>query len=135
VLKKYPNEVKLVYKNFPLPKLHKLGQKASVAAMAAGEQGKFWEYHDMLFQDYSKINDEKLIEIATQLGLDIDRFYKDMANPELTKLVNDDYKEGLEAGVRGTPTIYINGRLLKQRSLNGFVSMIEKELKKAENDS
>jgi protein-disulfide isomerase len=130
VLKQYPNEVKLVFKNFPLPQIHKLGNKAAVAALAAGEQGKFWEYHDLLFKDYNKINDDKITEIATDLGLDMDKFFLDMANQEFTNLVNADYQDGLRAGVRGTPTIFINGRLLKQRSLKGFIAMIDDELKK-----
>jgi protein-disulfide isomerase len=133
VLKQYPNEVKLVFKNFPLPNLHKFGQKAAIAALAAGEQGKFWEYHDMLFKDYKKINDDKITEVATNLGLDMEKFYQDMTNQELINLVNADYQDGINAGVRGTPTIFINGRLLKQRSLNGFMTMIDAELKKAGN--
>jgi protein-disulfide isomerase len=133
VLKQYPNEVKLVFKNFPLPNLHKFGQKAAIAALAAGEQGKFWEYHDMLFKDYKKINDDKITEVATNLGLDMEKFYQDMTNQELINLVNADYQDGINAGVRGTPTIFINGRLLKQRSLKGFVTMIDAELKKAGN--
>jgi protein-disulfide isomerase len=130
VLKQYPDEVKLVYKNFPLPQIHKFGQKAAVAALAAGEQGKYWEYHDLLYKAYKNINDDKITEIATTLGLDMKIFFKDMANQEFTNLVNADHQEGLNAGVRGTPTIFINGRLLKQRSLKGFIAMIEDELKK-----
>jgi protein-disulfide isomerase len=133
VLKQYPNEVKLVYKNFPLPKLHKFGQKAAVAALAAGEQGKFWEYHDLLFKDYNKINDNKITEIATTLGLDMDKFFQDITKQEFINLVNVDYQEGLNAGVRGTPTIFINGRRLQQRSLDGFMTIIDDELKKVGN--
>jgi protein-disulfide isomerase len=131
VLKQYPNEVKLVYKNFPLPQIHKFGQKAAVAALAAGEQGKYWEYHDLLYNDYKNINDDRITEIATSLDLDMEKFFMDMANQELTDLVNADYQEGLSVGVRGTPTIFINGRLLKQRNLNGFMVTIDNELRKA----
>ena len=133
VLKQYPDEVKLVYKNFPIAKIHKFAHKAAVAALAAGEQGKFWEYHDLLFKDYNKINDDKIIEIATNLGLDMGKFFQDMTNQEFIKLVNADYQEGVNAGVRGTPTIFINGRLLKQRSLKGFMTIIDDELKKVNN--
>jgi protein-disulfide isomerase len=133
VLKQYPDEVKLVYKNFPLPSIHKFGRKAAVAALAAGEQGKFWEYHDLLFKDYKKINDDKITEIATNLDLDMEDFYKNMANQEFIDLVNADYQEGLNAGVRGTPAFFINGRLLKQRNLNGFMTIIDDELRKAGN--
>lgn len=133
VLKQYPNEVKLVYKNFPIARIHKFAHKAAVAALAAGEQDNFWEYHDLLFEDFKNINDARITEIATKLGLDMDKFYQDMTKPEFTKLVNDDYQEGVKIGVRGTPTIYINGRLLKQRSLDGFMKMIDDELKKMGN--
>jgi len=133
VLKQYPNEVKLVYKNFPIASIHKFAHKAAVAALAAGEQGKYWEYHDLLFKDYKNINDARIEEIATTLGLDMDKFFQDMANQEFIKLVNGDYQEGVNAGVRGTPTIFINGRLLKQRSLAGFMTIIDDELKKVNN--
>ncbi|MBW1894833.1 MAG: DsbA family protein [Deltaproteobacteria bacterium] len=131
MLKQYPDNVKLVYKNFPIAKIHKFAHKAAVAALAAGEQGKYWEYHDLLFKDYKKINDDKIVEIATSLGLDMEKFFQGMANQEFINLVNEDYKEGVNAGVRGTPTIFINGRLLKQRNLNGFMKIIDDELKKA----
>lgn len=133
MLKQYPNEVKLVYKNFPIATIHKFAHKAAVAALAAGEQGKYWEYHDLLFKDYKNINDAKIVEIATTLGLDMEKFFQDMTNQEFIKLVNDDYQEGVNAGVRGTPTIFINGRLLTQRSLAGFMTIIDDELKKVNN--
>ena len=133
MLKQYPNEVKLVYKNFPIASIHKFAHKAAIAALAAGEQGKYWEYHDLLFKDYKNINDTTIVDIATTLGLDMEKFFQDMANQEFIKLVNDDYQEGVNAGVRGTPTIFINGRLLKQRSLAGFMTIIDDELKKVNN--
>jgi protein-disulfide isomerase len=133
VLKQYPDEVKLVYKNFPLPQLHKFGHNAAVAALAAGEQGKYWEYHDLLFEDFKNINDAKIVEIASTLELDMEKFFQDMSNQKLIKLVDDDYQEGVNAGVRGTPTIFINGRLLRQRSLDGFAKIIDDELKKVNN--
>ena len=133
MLKQYPNEVKLVYKNFPIASIHKFAHKAAVAALAAGEQGKYWEYHDLLFKDYKNINDAKIVEIATTLGLDMEKFFQDMTNQDFINLVNDDYQEGVNAGVRGTPTIFINGRLLKQRSLSNFKAIIDDELKKVNN--
>ena len=133
MLKQYPNEVKLVYKNFPIASIHKFAHKAAVAALAAGEQGKYWEYHDLLFKDYKNINDAKIVEIATTLGLDMEKFFQDMTNQDFINLVNDDYQEGVNAGVRGTPTIFINGRLLTQRSLAGFMTSIDDELKKVNN--
>ena len=103
---------------------------AAVAALAANQQGKFWEFHHELFQNYNKLNDEKFDEIAQSLALDMAQFKQDMENPALTALVQRDLKDGVVAGVRGTPTIFINGRLLQQRSLPGFKQIIDEELAK-----
>ncbi len=130
VLKLYPNDVKLVYKNFPIAKLHKFAYKAAVAALAAGEQGKYWEYHDLLFKVYNRINDARIVAIATELGLNMEKFKQDLTKKKFLNLVNNDYREGANAGVRGTPAIYVNGRHLKDRSLLGFKTIINSELKK-----
>jgi len=129
VLDKYPNEVKLVHKNYPLS-IHKLAAKAAMAALAAHGQGKFWEYHDKLFENYKNLNDAKFEGLATDLGLDLERFNKDMNAPPIKQLIYRDVKDGREAGVRGIPTIFINGRLLKNKSIPGFQQMIDAELQK-----
>lgn len=130
MLEQYPNDVKVVFKNFPLTRIHKFAQNAAVAVLAANQQGKFWEYHSELFKNYNKLNDEKFDEIAGSLGLDLEQFKKDMQNPALAALVQRDLQDGVAAGVRGTPSIFINGRLLQQRSLQGFQQLIDEELKK-----
>ncbi|NIO15713.1 MAG: thioredoxin domain-containing protein [Deltaproteobacteria bacterium] len=130
VLEKYPKEVKLIFKNFPL-RMHKFAAKAALAALAAKEQGKFWEYHDLLYANFNSLNDEKILSLARGMGLDMERFEKSMADPGALALVNRDMQEGVGAGVRGTPTIFVNGKLLRDRSFNGFQAAIEKELKKA----
>jgi len=129
VLDKYPKDVKLVYKNFPFAR-HKFARKAATAALAAHEQGKFWEFHKELFKNYSNLNDAKIQEIAEELGLDMERFNKDMGDPAIEQLIIRDVKNGQQAGVRGIPTIFINGKLLKNRGLMGFQQMIDAELKK-----
>jgi protein-disulfide isomerase len=130
VLEQYPNDVKLVSKNFPLTRIHKVAMNASIAALAANQQGKFWEFHSELFKNYNKLSDAKIDEIATNLGLDMEQFKQDMQNPALSAMVQRDLKDGVEAGVRGTPSIFVNGRLLQQRSLPGFKQVIDEELKK-----
>jgi protein-disulfide isomerase len=130
VLEQYPKDVKLVFKNFPLTRIHKFAMNAAVAAMAANQQGKFWEYHAELFKNYNKLNDGIFDEIAQSLGLDMEQFKQDMQNPALTALVQRDLKDGVEAGVRGTPSIFVNGRMLQQRSLEGFQQIINEELAK-----
>jgi protein-disulfide isomerase len=130
VLEQYPNDVKLVFKNFPLTRIHKFAMNAAVAALAAHQQGKFWEFHAELFKNYNNLNDEKFTEIAQSVALDMEQFKGDMQNPALAAMVQRDLKDGVEAGVRGTPSIFVNGRLLEQRSLPGFKQIIDEELAK-----
>jgi len=129
VLDKYPNDVKLVVKHFPL-KSHKYARKAAQAALAANEQGKFWEFHHKLFENYKSIKDAKIQDIAKELNLDMEKFATDMGSPAIHKLINRDMKNGGQVGVRGTPTIFINGKKLKKRNLSGFIQRIETELRK-----
>ena len=128
MLEQYPNDVKLVFKNFRLARIHKYAMNAAVAAMAANRQGKFWEFHAELFKNYNRLNDEVIDEIAQSVGLDMDQFKKDMQDPAIFAMVQRDLKDGVEAGVRGTPTIFVNGRILQQRSMAGFKEIIEEEL-------
>jgi protein-disulfide isomerase len=130
VLEQYPNDVKLVFKNFPLTRIHKSAMNAAIGALAANQQGKFWEFHSELFKNYNKLNDEKFDEIAKSLELDMEQFKQDMQNPALAAMVQRDLKDGGQAGVRGTPSIFVNGRMLKQRSLPGFKQIIDEELAK-----
>ena len=123
----YHKEMKLVFKNFPL-RNHKFAWPAAIAALAANKQGKFWELHDQLYENYNRLSDQKIREIAQQVGLDIEKFDKDMKDPELKAIVERDFQEGAKAGVRGIPTIFVNGRQLKNRSFQGFQAAIEKEL-------
>ena len=130
MLGKYPKEVKLVFKNFPLSK-HKFAMKAATAALAAKAQGRFWEFHDELFENHRTLNDAKIQDIAKELGLDLERFKKDMKDPAIQKLIIRDVKNGREAGVRSIPTVFINGKLLRNRRLQGFQRMIDAELKRS----
>jgi protein-disulfide isomerase len=128
-LEKYPKDVKLVFKNFPLP-MHQFARKASLAALAANRQGKFWEYHQKLFEAGSSLSDAKMQDIAKELGLDLEKFNKDLKDPAFENIVNRDIKDGTQADVRGTPTIFMNGKLVKIRSLEDFQQIIDAELKK-----
>mgnify|MGYP000414535945 FL=1 len=129
VLEKYPQDVKLVYKNFPI-RSHKFAEKAALAALAAGEQGKFWEFHDLLFKNYNKLSDQKIQEIAQAVGLNMEEFEKKKNDPSIKQKVNQDFSDGRQAGVRGTPTIFINGIRLRDRSLEGFQAAIDGQLEK-----
>ena len=129
VLEKYPHDVKIAFKNYPL-RNHKFAMKAAKAALAAENEGKFWEFHDELFKNYNKLNDQKIREIALGLGFDQAEFEKKMKDPKLTAMIRQDLRDGAQAGVRGTPSIFINGRRLKNRSLQGFQAAIDKELQR-----
>lgn len=119
--------MKLVFKNFPL-RNHKFAWPAAMAALAANRQGKFWELHDQLYENYNKLGEQRIRELAQQVGLDMEKFDKDRKDPELKAIVQGDFQQGVDAGVRGIPTIFVNGRLLRNRSFQGFQAAIEKEL-------
>lgn len=117
----------MVFKHFPL-RSHKYAMKAAQATMAADKQGKFWEFHDLLFKDYSNLNDQKVAEIRTGLNLDAEQFERDMSDPAIKAQIDADVRNGNSAGVRGTPTVFINGKLLRDKSLNGFIRQINQTL-------
>jgi protein-disulfide isomerase len=127
VLEKYPNEVKLIFKNFPLTK-HRFAKRAAMAAFAARRQGKFWEFHDLLFENFDRLSDQKIWQIARELGLDLERFEKDMKDLVLVAKINQEIRLGARAGVRGTPTIFINGRVSRAKTLKGLQGAVEKEV-------
>ena len=127
MLEKNPKSVKIVFKNFPI-RSHKFAVQAAIAALAADRQGKFWDFHDELFKQYNKLNEEKVQEIATKLKLDKAQFEKDRKDPLLMEQIKYDYNEGIRVGVRSVPSVFVNGRKLKDRSLKGFQTLIDKEL-------
>jgi len=129
LLAQYPKDVKVVHKNFPL-KNHQFSMPAAIAALAAHRQGKFWEMHDKIFENYSALSDEKITEFAKALGLDMDKFAKDSKDPKLQQEVQADLQSGLKAEVRGTPTVFINGRRVNAGTLEGMKPLIDNELKK-----
>jgi protein-disulfide isomerase len=129
VLEKYPQDVRLVHKNFPL-RNHKFAVNAAKAALAAHRQGRFWDYHHKLFENHKQLNNTKFQALATSLGLNLERFKKDMNDPSIQRLIYRDLKEGRAAGIRGIPAVFINGKLLKNTSGPVFQRMIDTELKK-----
>ena len=130
LLEKYPNDVKIVFKNFPI-RSHKFAIQAAMAALAAGSQNKFWEFHDELFKNYNRLDDQKVQEIVTQLELDQKKFDEDRKSPVEAARIRQDYEEGLKLGVRGTPTLFINGRRVKNRSMQNMEALIDQEIEAA----
>lgn len=113
-------DVKLVYKHYPLP-FHAMARPAAIAAEAAGRQGKFWEMHAALFATQDFLSDEMILGHAKALGLDVARFKKDIADPELGKRVDASRAEGQRLGIEFTPYFIVNGRpYFLSRSLEGF---------------
>jgi protein-disulfide isomerase len=131
VQEKFGDKVRIVFKHFPLS-FHKGAKPAAIASMAAQEQGKFWEMHDVLFKNQKALTDpEKMVEYAEEAGCDVEQFKKDMeANKEAyEKRVDAEFKHGQTVAVRGTPTLYINGKKVQDRSVPGMTAMVEAALK------
>ena len=115
--------------------MHQFAAPAALAAMAAYKQGKFWPYHDKLFANSSSLSEKKFEEIAAEVGLNKAQFDADRKDLALQALVNRDLQEGVKAEVRGVPAVFINGRLLKDRSLQGFRELVGKQLQKVSQPS
>jgi protein-disulfide isomerase len=129
LLEKYPNDIKIVFKNFPLP-MHPLAPKAAAAALAAGRQDKFWDYHHKLFEAGGSLSEEKLQAIARELKLNMDRFNKDLNDPAIQRIIQRDTNEAAQAEVPGTPTLFLNGKLVQFRSAQDIDQAIDAELKR-----
>lgn len=128
---KFSDQVRLVFRHYPLPG-HRNAQQAAEAASLAHDQGKFWQYHDLLFANQDKLKTRDLYEYARQLDLDIDLFHQGMANRKHEARVNAEQKAGEKYGVRGTPAIYINGKPRPTRTtsyFNELLPFVEEELR------
>jgi len=129
VLEHYPNEVKLAFRDFPILNIHPQAQKAAEAAHCAAEQGKFWEYHDLLFEKQEAIPTTDFSEHAKTLGLDLTNFRACLDSQKYKEKVERNYADGVNAGVSGTPAFFINGRLVSgAQPLEAFKSAIDEEL-------
>jgi len=130
VLEKNPDTVKIVLKNLPLA-MHQFADPAARAALAAGEQGKFWEFHDALFA-LPAIDNNAIDNIAVKLGLKMDQFKSDMASPKIRQKLDQDIADAQKAGVTGTPSIFVNGRPMRERTIEAFQQQIDAALGKTE---
>ena len=127
-LKQNPDTVKIAFKNFPLQN-HKMAGPAALAALAAKEQGKFWEFHDRLFAE-EKVTKDSFSKIATELGLNLERFNADLTSPLLVQKLNKDMAEAYKFGITGTPAVFVNGKKLNQRTIEELQRLIDEELNK-----
>lgn len=125
-------KVKFVYKDFPLKSIHSLAQKSAEAAECADEQGKFWEYHDLLYgnqDEWTEGGVETFKQYAADLGLDTDKFNSCLDNGDMQAEVDEDYEDSLESGGRGTPYFVINGIPLSgAQPFANFKAIIDAEL-------
>ncbi len=129
VLATYPKDVKLVYKTLPLASIHPNAVGAAKAAVAAGKQGKFWEMHDVLYENQDALDADKLPDYAARIGLDVERWRRDAASLEVQQQISADIREARDNGIDSTPTFIVNGKQLGDRSLDNFKKMIDAALK------
>lgn len=133
--KEYGPRLRLVFRHFPLTQMHPYALEAAQAAEAAGEQGKFWEMHDWMYdnqKDWSTAPNARQIftQEAQSLGLNVEKFKQDMNSAEVKQRIIMDYRRGVSLGVIGTPTIFINGRQLNadQMTVDGIHAAINSAL-------
>ncbi len=131
VLAAYPDKVRYVLKNFPL-RFHPQAASAAKAALAAGEQGKYFEMAGILLKNQRQLTEDNFKKWAGELGLDVDKFWKDYKNDaKWTKIIQKDIALGNKVNVRGTPTFYLNGRKTRARDLTSYKREIDAILKKS----
>ena len=130
VLEQYPDKVKVVFKNYPLGKIHKFAGKAALTAHAAHLQGKFWIVHDEFFKIHDQLDDEKIQEIVRAAGLNEEQLERDRNSQRVVDHVQKDVDEVYRLGVNSVPTVFVNGKRLRDRSFESFAAAVAKELKK-----
>lgn len=129
LLAKYNGQVKLSYRDFPMRSLHSHAELAAEAGRCAQEQGKFWEYHDALFADQSKLDEAGLEVTAQKLGLDEKTFQSCLTSGKYKAAIDQDVEAGTKAGVIGTPGFFINGEFVDgAQSDTDFIRVIDREL-------
>ena len=130
LLRQYTGKVKLVFRDFPLRSIHPLAQKAAEAARCAGDQGKYWEYHDVLFAKAPELEVAGLKQYAATLGLDMTQFNECLQRDKYATPVEQEVQQGNRLGVSSTPTFFVNGRpVLGAQPFSVFERVIEEELR------
>jgi len=129
VLERYPEDVRLIHRHFPLDGIHPFARPAAEAAMCADEQERFWDYHDAIFARRGQLGEGSLDEIANELELDLERFRPCVEERRYAEFVNADLEAGRQAGVTGTPAFFVNGIALKgARDADELSRVVEAEL-------
>ena len=115
--------------------MHPNAMPSAKASVAAGRQGKFWEMHDIMFQNNRELSNEKLKEYAGKIGCDTAKWEKDFNSPETAAQVDKEVQEARSAEVTGTPTFFVGGKRVMNRSFDGFKDMIEAAMKAGDKKS
>jgi protein-disulfide isomerase len=103
------DRLRFVFRNFPITTSHPHAEQAAESAEAAAAQARFWEMHDVLYENQRRLEDDDLRSHAEQLGLDVERFVRELMEHVHAERVREDFMSGVRSGVNGTPTFYING--------------------------
>lgn len=109
LLKEFGDQIRFVFRNFPLSEMHQYARTEALAAEAAALQGKFWEMHDAIYENQEYLNADLPLKLAEKLGLNIPQFKADIHKKELAEKVDTDFESGIVSGVNGTPSFFING--------------------------
>ena len=110
IMKQFNTKVYFVFRNFPLIDIHPHAQHAAEAAEVAAAQDKFWQMHDYLFEHQKALDDNHLLQYAGKLRLDVIKFKKEVSEHTYAPLIEESLKSGIESGVKGTPTFFVNGK-------------------------
>jgi protein-disulfide isomerase len=109
VQERYRDDLRLVFRNFPLAEIHAHAESAAEAAEFAGANGSFWEMHDGIYENQQRLSTKLLLELASGIGLSVDDLREALASHEFAPRVKKDFLGGVRSGVNGTPTFFING--------------------------
>ena len=135
LLKIYPEKVKLAFKNLPLS-FHKQALPAAKAALAAHKQGKFWQYHDILFKNSNKLNEKLFLKAAQDLELDMEKFNADRKSKAIADQIKAEQAQAAKNGITGTPAFIVNGVIIKgAQQVNYFVKVVNRLLKEEQEKS
>jgi protein-disulfide isomerase len=130
IVRQFGDKLYFVFRNFPLNEIHPHAQNAAEAAEAAAAQGKFWEMHDYLFEHQKALDNNHLLEYAQKVGLDIERFKNETSRHVYASSIDESLKTGINSGVEGTPTFFVNGvRYEESWDLETFSGLLKKHLR------
>lgn len=138
VVEKYNDDIKFQFRNFPLQQIHQNARAAARTAEAAGKQGKYWEMHDLLYEQQKSWEQSTAVNTifegyATQLGLDLAKFKTDFSSSAVNETINADFAEGTKLGVDSTPTFFLQGKKIEDppRDVAGWNKLIDQAIKDA----